>query len=107
MCTISPPLCNHTVVPPKPWIAVDTPLPQSRMNIVRKFAWKGRIVEATLSPVEDVYEVKVPRIQILRVKEKDRDREVGVLVRPWVADDIAEGSRGSSVEGGESSVRAG
>ena len=42
-----------------------------------------------------------------KAKEKDRDREVGVLVRPWVADDIAEGSRGSSVEGGESSVRAG
>ena len=42
-----------------------------------------------------------------KAKEKDRDREVGVLVRPWVADDIAEGSRGSSVEGGESNVRAG
>ncbi|KAI0354500.1 hypothetical protein OH77DRAFT_1426094 [Trametes cingulata] len=65
---LHPSLCEHTTFPPKPWAITDIPVPQTRFNIIRRFSHKGRIVTFTLSEVRDVYEVKVPRLQILRRK---------------------------------------
>lgn len=42
------------------------------MNIARHFSFRDRIVSFTLEPVEDVFEVRVPRLQILRHKNLDR-----------------------------------
>lgn len=75
MCIIVPPLCSHTTAPQKPWTADDTPLPQSRMSIVRNFGFRGRTLAFSLSAVEDVYEVRVPRMQILRTRANDRPAE--------------------------------
>lgn len=66
LCSISPPLCEHTTLPPRPWQASDTPIPQTRLNIIRHFSYAGRVMSISLSQVEDVYEIRVPRLQIVR-----------------------------------------
>ncbi|KAI0631410.1 hypothetical protein C8Q77DRAFT_1218908 [Trametes polyzona] len=70
--TLQPPLCEHTTLPPKPWGPADLPVPQVRLNILRRFSHKGRIVTFTLSEVKDIFEVRVPRLQILRRKGGDK-----------------------------------
>ncbi|TBU43722.1 hypothetical protein BD309DRAFT_959936 [Dichomitus squalens] len=70
--TLSPPLCGHTAFPEKPWSPVDTPIPQARFNIIRRFSYTGRIVTMTLNDIRDVFEVQVPRLQILRRKAAER-----------------------------------
>ncbi|KAH9895675.1 hypothetical protein C8Q73DRAFT_644565 [Cubamyces lactineus] len=66
--TLHPALCEHTALPPKPWEPSDAPIPRTRFNIIRRFSHKGRTVTLTLSEVEDVFEIRVPRLQILRRK---------------------------------------
>ncbi|KAI0656007.1 hypothetical protein C8Q70DRAFT_1013970, partial [Cubamyces menziesii] len=65
---LQPSLCEHTALPPKPWTPPDIPIPRARFNIIRRFSHKGRTVTLTLSEVEDVFEIRVPRLQILRRK---------------------------------------
>ena len=69
---LSPTLCEHTAFPEKPWSPADTPIPQARFNIVRRFSYKGHIVTMTLNDIRDVFEVQVPRLQILRRKVGER-----------------------------------
>jgi 1-phosphatidylinositol-3-phosphate 5-kinase len=73
---ISPPLCEHTSPPPRPWQSPDMPLPRSRLNIVRHFAYAGHVMSISLRQIENLYEVRVPRLQILRSRfEKQEDSE--------------------------------
>lgn len=69
---LQPPLCEHTALPGKPWSPADLPVPRARFNILRRFSHKGRIVTLTLTEVKDIFEVKVPRLQILRRKGADK-----------------------------------
>ena len=62
LCSISPVLCEHTT-PPKP--GVDG-LPTSRFNMVRMFECRKRTVTFSLSTVEDIFDIRVPRLQIVR-----------------------------------------
>ncbi|KAF7331238.1 hypothetical protein MKEN_00000700 [Mycena kentingensis (nom. inval.)] len=48
---------SKTVVPP---------LPASRLNIVRHYAAHGHILSFSLTEVEDIFELRVPRLQITR-----------------------------------------
>ncbi|KAL0948446.1 hypothetical protein HGRIS_011019 [Hohenbuehelia grisea] len=41
-------------------------LPDSRLNIVRHFSCQGSMVTFRLSCIDDIYEIRVPRLQILR-----------------------------------------
>lgn len=66
LCTLTPPLCSHTSPPSPPWPPEDAPLPRSRLNIIRCFGHRGRVVTLSLSVVEDIFDVRVPRLQILR-----------------------------------------
>ncbi|KAI0701295.1 hypothetical protein BC835DRAFT_236879 [Cytidiella melzeri] len=76
LCSISPPLCEHTALPSRPWGVSDMPLPRSRLNISRHFAHGGRVMSITLSQVHDIYDVRVPRLQIIRSKfEKPDERD--------------------------------
>ncbi|KAI1793643.1 hypothetical protein LXA43DRAFT_198769 [Ganoderma leucocontextum] len=80
---LSPQLCEHTTFPEKPWAPANTPIPQARFNIIRRFSHKGRVVTMTLADVRDVFEVHVPRLQILRRKageKKPRCVRVSVAV---------------------------
>ena len=72
ICMLSPPLCEHTSPPPRPWPAADTPLPLSRLNIVRHFACAGRAVTFSLSVIEDIFEFRVPKLQILKPRGSDK-----------------------------------
>ncbi|KAI1793644.1 hypothetical protein LXA43DRAFT_999787 [Ganoderma leucocontextum] len=69
---LSPQLCEHTTFPEKPWAPANTPIPQARFNIIRRFSHKGRVVTMTLADVRDVFEVHVPRLQILRRKAGEK-----------------------------------
>lgn len=95
LCSMTAPLCEHTTLPPRPWDAADTPLPRSRLHIVRHFSYSGRVVSLSLSLVEDVYDVRVPRLQIVRSKlEKQEEPEIQPHSNPLSPDRIAaEGDR--------------
>lgn len=64
ICIPTPALCEHTTPPPRPWPASDSPLPTSRLNIIRNFSFQSCIVSFSLSTIEDIFELRVPRLQI-------------------------------------------
>ncbi|KAK7007378.1 hypothetical protein R3P38DRAFT_3325358 [Favolaschia claudopus] len=76
ICTLTPALCSHTSpplgirVPPSAANsdAASPPLPSSRFNIIRHFASPalGYAVSFRLSTIDDVFELRVPRLQITR-----------------------------------------
>lgn len=72
---LTTPFCEHTTLPPRPWTASDTPLPRMRMNIVRNFTWRGRTVSFVLSSVAEIFEVRVPRLQIIKGKLPEKQNE--------------------------------
>jgi 1-phosphatidylinositol-3-phosphate 5-kinase len=61
ICALSPTLCTHTS-PSLP----STPLPASRFNIIRHFACKSYRVSFTISPVEDIFDLRMPRLQFTK-----------------------------------------
>ncbi|KAL1729012.1 hypothetical protein EV714DRAFT_274120 [Schizophyllum commune] len=63
LCSITPVLCEHTT-PPKQSSADG--LPPSRFNMVRLFECRKRTVTFSLSTVEDIFDIRVPRLQIVR-----------------------------------------
>ena len=66
ICTIDPFLCDHTTPPGE-----NSPdLPASRLNIVRHFSTASLDISFTLTTIEDIFELKVPRLQITRGTEK-------------------------------------
>lgn len=73
--TIAPPLCEHTRLPARPWSAEDTPVPRSRFNVHRKFAYRSRVVTFSLSPVDDIFELRAPRLQIVRRRAPEKAAE--------------------------------
>ncbi|TFK90728.1 hypothetical protein K466DRAFT_516707 [Polyporus arcularius HHB13444] len=69
---LQPSLCEHTAYPAKPWYGPNSPLPQARFNIIRRFSHMGRTVTLTMSEVKEILEVCVPRLQILRRKATEK-----------------------------------
>ena len=59
-------LCDHTT----PSSENSPDLPASRLNIVRHFSTASVDVSFALSTIEDIFELKVPRLQIVRDAEK-------------------------------------
>ncbi|KAA1470932.1 hypothetical protein DENSPDRAFT_798498 [Dentipellis sp. KUC8613] len=81
ICTLSQSLCSHTTPPPKSWTGPDSPLPQSRLNIVRHFSTKSHTISLSLSLIQDVFELRVPRLQFCRggsEKAGEKEKERGV-----------------------------
>lgn len=69
ICNLSPPLCEHTTPAPfalSPSTHNSSSLPTSRLNIVRHFASRSHAVSFSLSTIEDIFELRVPRLQIIR-----------------------------------------
>ncbi|KAI9453676.1 hypothetical protein F5148DRAFT_459148 [Russula earlei] len=61
ICTLSYPLCTHTS-PSSP----STSLPASRFNIIRHFSFKSHQVSFTLSPVDEIFDLRMPRLQFTK-----------------------------------------
>jgi 1-phosphatidylinositol-3-phosphate 5-kinase len=72
---ITPALCEHTTPPPRPWLPSEMPLPASRLNIVRLFSSSSWTMSVSLSTKEDVFELRVPRLQIVRYPVRDKASE--------------------------------
>lgn len=70
---LSPPLCEHTTAPPRTEPKPDPPLPATRTDIVRNFRHKGRQLSFTVSVIDDIFEVSVPRLQIIRGKPAENE----------------------------------
>ncbi|KAF8797636.1 hypothetical protein BYT27DRAFT_7265512 [Phlegmacium glaucopus] len=66
ICTLKAFLCDHTTPPHQ----VSPDLPAARLNIIRHFTTASRDVSFALSTTEDIFELKVPRLQIRRGTEK-------------------------------------
>ncbi|KAG9033163.1 hypothetical protein FRB95_000505 [Tulasnella sp. JGI-2019a] len=79
--TLNPSLCDHTTpppdaAPPAPGLDAGLPtagkyptpgLPSTRFNIQHHFQHRSTVLNFTLSPIDsDIFEVKVPRIQITK-----------------------------------------
>lgn len=71
ICRLTPTLCEHTSPP----LEIQTrssnggappPLPASRLHIVRSFSARGHTVSFALSAIDDIFELRVPRLQITR-----------------------------------------
>ncbi|KAL1743638.1 hypothetical protein HDZ31DRAFT_83264 [Schizophyllum fasciatum] len=63
LCAISPALCEHTTAPRQ---SGTDGLPATRLNMVRMFECQQRVVSFSLSVVEDIFDIRVPRLQIVR-----------------------------------------
>jgi 1-phosphatidylinositol-3-phosphate 5-kinase len=59
-------LCDHTTPPS----AKSPDLPAPRLNFIRHFSTASVDVSFALSTIEDIFELKVPRLQIVRDTEK-------------------------------------
>ena len=65
ICTLTPSLCEHTTPPPQPKSTSNSPLPKSRLEIIRHFSYQSYSVSIDLSTVDDVFELRFPRLQLL------------------------------------------
>jgi len=71
LCKLSPTLCEHTTLS----AGGDGPgdlhsLPSYRFNIIRHFSTASRDVSFALYKMQDIFEIRVPRLQITRGLEK-------------------------------------
>lgn len=67
-CKLRTHICGHTTPPPGPgpW----TGPPPSQLNIIRHFMVKDKIINFNLSLSSEVFEVRVPRLQMTRYADK-------------------------------------
>ncbi|TFY60913.1 hypothetical protein EVJ58_g4840 [Rhodofomes roseus] len=79
LCGVTPRLCAHTALPPK---SKDAPLPSTRLNILRKFSCRSRTVTFSLTTVEDIFELKVPRLQIIRRRQSEKGADKDTASAP-------------------------
>lgn len=67
ICNLTPQLCKHTSTPPS---VSGSGLPASRLNIIRHFSIASIDITISLSTIEDIFEIRVPRLQIIRGTER-------------------------------------
>ncbi|KAJ6475055.1 hypothetical protein C8R47DRAFT_1143386 [Mycena vitilis] len=77
ICKLTPALCEHTSPPRAPTSDATSVLPASRFNIVRHFSTRRHAVSFTLSAIDDVFELRVPRLQITR-KSGDKSARTSI-----------------------------
>ncbi|CAA7264497.1 unnamed protein product [Cyclocybe aegerita] len=65
ICTLDSPLCEHTTP-----LSTSIALPPSRFNIIRHFSTASTDITLALSTIEDIFEIRAPRLQITRGVEK-------------------------------------
>lgn len=66
---IEPSICEHTRSPKSQIQSPDvksSTLSPSRFNIVRHFAYHSKVLEFTLEALDNVFEIRVPRLQIVK-----------------------------------------
>jgi 1-phosphatidylinositol-3-phosphate 5-kinase len=83
---LSKPLCEHTT----PASTETKDLMRARSNIVRHYAYQSYITSFSTSPVQDVYEVQIPRIQITKVRAMKAMKEGMTIREAWQKDERAE-----------------
>lgn len=68
-----PPLCDHTK-------AASNEKLKRRFDVIRHFAFNSYIITFTAAPVEDVYEARIPRVQITKHRAL-RAQQEGITIR--------------------------
>lgn len=73
LCTFPYKLCSHSdFTPPAP---ATSSITSARFNFVRHFAYSGQVISFVLSSVKDVFELRVPRLQILRAYASEKSSD--------------------------------
>ena len=62
ICTLSHTLCAHTSSS-----SPRSSLPASRFNIIRHFSYKAYRVSFTLSPIDEIFDLRMPRLQFTKL----------------------------------------
>jgi 1-phosphatidylinositol-3-phosphate 5-kinase len=75
ICTLILALCEHTT-PPHPWPPSDVPLPQSRLNIIHHFSYQASVISFTLYAIDDIFELCVPCLHIIRGGDRILERRL-------------------------------
>ncbi|KAI0299986.1 hypothetical protein B0F90DRAFT_1810525 [Multifurca ochricompacta] len=83
ICNLSHPPCTHMSAS-----SPSTPLPASRFNIIRHFSYKSYRVSFTLSPIDDIFELQLPRLQFTKgdgaVDDTDTEKkELRQEIKHW------------------------
>ncbi|KAJ3539164.1 hypothetical protein NMY22_g4858 [Coprinellus aureogranulatus] len=97
---IKPPICDHTSSPSTNSNSASASR-SNRFNIQRHFATAKGSVTFSTSPVEDVFELRVPRIQIRAPAEEQQHAKVGT----GVTEDSKYGQLDDDVEGEKKALR--
>ncbi|KAG8835679.1 hypothetical protein FRC17_001868 [Serendipita sp. 399] len=79
MARLSNPPCEHTVASS----SSEQELARCRSNIIRHFAYKGFVLTFTTSPVQEVYEVRIPRVQITKGRAWASQQQGGTIRDTW------------------------
>lgn len=75
LCTLTPSLCDHTTPSSSTQSTSNPTLPASRLEIVRNFSYQLYTVTVDLSAIDDVFELRVPKLQILRTNGSSNNSE--------------------------------
>jgi 1-phosphatidylinositol-3-phosphate 5-kinase len=76
---LATPLCEHTTLNTKD----PKDILRCRSNIIRHFNYKSHIISFSTSPVQDVYEVRIPRVQITKVRALTAQQRGGTIRDTW------------------------
>ncbi|KAG8839645.1 hypothetical protein FRC18_009575 [Serendipita sp. 400] len=76
---LSNPPCEHT----KLNSSSEQDLARCRLNIVHHFAYNGFMLTFSTSPVHDVYEVRIPRVQITKGRALASQQQGGTIRDTW------------------------
>ncbi|PVF97022.1 hypothetical protein CPB86DRAFT_874463 [Serendipita vermifera] len=77
--SLTPPLCEHT----KLTTADPKDILRCRSNIIRHFHYKSHTLSFSTSPVQDVYEVRIPRVQITKIRALTSQQRGGTIRDTW------------------------
>ena len=83
ICTLSHTLCTHTS-PSSP----SPSLPASRFNIIRHFSHKSYRISFTLSPINDIFDVLMPRLQFTKGGWVEKEKLPQATSKNQAADDL-------------------
>lgn len=78
LAKVIPPICEHT----KSTSERETLL-KHRFNLVRHYAFKSYVISFSTSPIEDVYEVRIPRVQITKHRALMAQKEGSTIRDNW------------------------
>lgn len=95
LLTSSPPLCEHTTAPRRAGSDADILISKARQNMLRNFSYRAQVLTFSVSILEDIFELRVPRLKIMRHRHvENAEKDVRPETEPHLdRDSSAEDDR--------------